>query len=271
MAIVCRDLKLLFIMVPATGCSALGGVLLKQFGGEWVPSKPLFRRGRRIVSKKHNSIGQLRKWNILSRDELDGYIKFATIRNPFDANVSSWHRWYRKLDPSHRKYNPRFVERAGGGSDRPAEDLARARRDFEVRVDSAFDEVLAACADSGRDGDWIDDDVIAAYRTLHELGWAHSVETWQDGRLVGGLYGVCIGGLFAGESMFHRERDASKVALVALVDLLDDQHAEQRVLDVQWQTPHLASLGVVRRPRAEYLESLGRALAVPLPPPFRVD
>lgn len=86
-----------------------------------------------------------------------------------------------------------------------------------------------------------------------------------------GLYGVAVGGLFAGESMFHHERDASKVALLALVDLLHDQHAEHRVLDVQWQTPHLASLGVVRRPRAEYLEALGRALRVPLPDAFRMD
>ena len=84
-----------------------------------------------------------------------------------------------------------------------------------------------------------------AYGRLHRLGWAHSVEAWRDGRLAGGLYGVGIGGLFAGESMFHRERDASKVALLGLVDLIRDEYADQRVLDVQWQTPHLASLGVV--------------------------
>ena len=103
--------------------------------------------------------------------------------------------------------------------------LRRSLRDFEVRVDTAFDEVVAACADPARESGWIDADIRAAYRRLHELGWAHSVEAWRDGRLVGGLYGVAIGGLFAGESMFHTERDASKVALVALVRGLDDGHA----------------------------------------------
>ena len=88
---------------------------------------------------------------------------------------------------------------------------------------------------------------------------------------MGGLYGVSVGGLFAGESMFHRERDASKVALLALVDLLHDRYADRRLLDVQWQTPHLETLGVVRRPRAEYLDALRRSLDVPLPDPFRVD
>ena len=110
-----------------------------------------------------------------------------------------------------------------------------------------------------------------AYGRLHRLGWAHSVEVWRDGRLAGGLYGVSIGGLFAGESMFHHERDASKVALLALVELLSDQYADQRVLDVQWQTPHLASLGVVRRPRGEYLEALEQSLSIPLPALLDVD
>ena len=91
----------------------------------------------------------------------------------------------------------------------------------------------------------------------------HSVETWRDGRLVGGLYGVAVGGLFAGESMFHHETDASKVALVGLVGILDDGH--ERLVDTQWQTPHLASLGVCEMPRAEYLALLPRLLDVPLP------
>ena len=94
------------------------------------------------------------------------------------------------------------------------------------------------------------------------------METWQDGALVGGLYGIALGGLFAGESMFHRVRDASKVALVALVDLLRDEHADRRVLDVQWPTEHLASLGVVTVPRPSYLEMLRRAADVPLPAAF---
>lgn len=143
--------------------------------------------------------------------------------------------------------------------------LRRAARDFEIRVDTAFAEVVDACADPRRAQGWIDEDVKTAYRRLHELGWAHSVEAWQDGRLAGGLYGVSIGGLFAGESMFHRVRDASKVALVGLVGLLKDEHAEDRLLDVQWSTPHLASLGVVELSRAAYLRRLGVALGVPEP------
>ena len=94
--------------------------------------------------------------------------------------------------------------------------LRKSMAHFEVRIDTAFDEVVAACADPGREGRWITPEVAQAYQALHDAGWAHSVETWQQGRLVGGLYGVAIGGLFAGESMFHTVRDASKVALVAL-------------------------------------------------------
>lgn len=148
--------------------------------------------------------------------------------------------------------------------------LRQSVRRMEVRVDTAFDEVIRACGDPDRGaGCWIDRRIIAAYTRLHELGWAHSVEAWQDGRLVGGLYGVASGGLFAGESMFHRVRDASKVALVGLVDLLRDEHADGRLLDVQWSTPHLASLGVVEVPRSTYLDRLRKALDLPLPKVFR--
>ena len=154
---------------------------------------------------------------------------------------------------------------------RVSRSLRRSARDFEIRVDTAFDDVVAACADPARRDGWINEDFKHAYGRLHRLGWAHSVEAWRDGRLAGGLYGVSLGGLFAGESMFHHERDASKVALLALVDLLNDQHVDRRVLDVQWQTPHLETLGVVRRPRAEYLESLEASLRLPLPAPFRLD
>jgi leucyl/phenylalanyl-tRNA--protein transferase len=138
-----------------------------------------------------------------------------------------------------------------------------------IRVDTAFHEVVDACADPRRDGTWIDSRIVEAYTRLHALGWAHSVEAWQDGELVGGLYGVAIGGLFAGESMFHRVSDASKVALVGLVELLRDEHADRRVLDVQWRTEHLASLGVVTLPRPSYLALLDRAAGLPLPRPFR--
>lgn len=151
---------------------------------------------------------------------------------------------------------------------RVSRSLRGSVRRMEVRVDTAFDEVIAACADPTRDSGWIDDAVVAAYTRLHELGWAHSVETWQGECLVGGLYGVAIGGLFAGESMFHRVTDASKVALVGLVDLLRDEHTDRRLLDVQWRTPHLASLGVVEVARADYLRRLRDALELPLPRAF---
>jgi len=144
--------------------------------------------------------------------------------------------------------------------------LRRACRDVEVRVDTAFEEVVRACADPARPQGWIDGRVAAAYAELHRLGWAHSVEAWRDGRLVGGLYGLAIGGLFAGESMFHLERDASKVALVGLVDLLRAQEGARpgpRLVDVQWSTPHLASLGVSEVPRASYLGRLSGLLRTP--------
>ena len=138
---------------------------------------------------------------------------------------------------------------------------------YDVRIDTAFDEVIAACADPGRDHGWIDDEILAAYRELHRLGWAHSVEAWTpEGELAGGLYGVAIGGLFAGESMFHRRRDASKVALVHLVDVLREGGAS--LLDVQWSTDHLASLGVVEIRRDDYLRRLAAAIHHPLPPAF---
>lgn len=147
--------------------------------------------------------------------------------------------------------------------------LARSARRFEIRVDTVFPAVLEACADPRREHGWIDEEVRSAYTRLHGLGWAHSVETWREGRLVGGLYGVAIGGLFAGESMFHAETDASKVALLALVELLGDEHVDRRLLDVQWRTPHLASLGVVEVEREAYLDSLlPRALDAPLPKAF---
>ncbi|RNL81431.1 leucyl/phenylalanyl-tRNA--protein transferase [Nocardioides marmorisolisilvae] len=148
---------------------------------------------------------------------------------------------------------------------RVSRSLAKSVRRYEVRVDTAFERVVAACAEPRRDGAWIDARISAAYARLHAMGWAHSVETWYDGELVGGLYGLAINGLFAGESMFSHARDASKVALVHLVDLLRDEHADQRVLDTQWQTEHLASLGVVEIDRDEYFRRLGGALALPLP------
>jgi leucyl/phenylalanyl-tRNA--protein transferase len=150
---------------------------------------------------------------------------------------------------------------------RVSRSLRRAVRRFEVTVDTAFDDVLAACGDPGREGRWITADIAQAYGELHRLGWAHSVECWREGRLAGGLYGLAVGGLFAGESMFHREADASKVALVALVALLARDGDSRRLLDVQWRTEHLASLGVIDVPRPEYLRRLRLALRCD-PPAF---
>ena len=141
--------------------------------------------------------------------------------------------------------------------------LRRSVGRFEFQVDTAFDEVVAGCADPGRPHGWIDNRVQDAYRVLFDLGWAHSIETWLDGELVGGLYGLAFGGLFAAESKFHRVTDASKGAVAALVVGLRDEHADQRLIDVQWRTDHLATLGVTEIPRAEYIASLPSVLAVP--------
>jgi leucyl/phenylalanyl-tRNA--protein transferase len=154
--------------------------------------------------------------------------------------------------------------------------LRRASRRFEIRVDTSFTRVVAGCAEPRRRGGWITPAVAAAYGELHRLGWAHSVEAWTpDGQLAGGLYGIAIGGLFAGESMFHMPqpvgRDASKVALVGLVELLRADGRGGRLLDVQWVTSHLRRLGVVAISRREYLARLRIALALPLPPVFRGD
>ena len=151
---------------------------------------------------------------------------------------------------------------------RVSRSLRQSAKHFEVTVDTAFDEVVSRCADPDRPGGWIDGQIATSYGTLHELGWAHSIEVWRDGLLAGGLYGVAIGGLFAGESMFYVERDASKVALMSLVGLLDDGEP-RRLVDVQWSTPHLMSLGVIEIRRSEYLTLLREALACPLPQIWR--
>ena len=142
--------------------------------------------------------------------------------------------------------------------------LRKMRHRYEIRVDTDFEGVLAGCGDPRRPDGWIDADIRRVYRQLHREGEVHSVEAWTpDGKLAGGLYGVGLGGLFAGESMFHRPdigRDASKVALIALVQILTAAGADGRLLDVQWMTPHLQALGVVEVPRPHYLEMLARAL-----------
>jgi len=134
------------------------------------------------------------------------------------------------------------------------------QRRFELAVNSAFREVIEACADR-TEGTWISREMIEAYTRLHELGLAHSVETYRGGRLVGGLYGVAMGAAFFGESMFHRVPDASKVALVYLVERLRER--EFVLLDVQFVTEHLARFGAVEIARSEYLKRLRAALALP--------
>lgn len=139
--------------------------------------------------------------------------------------------------------------------------LRRARGRFTTSLDSDFAGVVRACADPGRDGRWITPTVAGAYQRLYELGWAHSVEVWDaDGKLAGGLYGVAIGSFFAGESMFHRVTDAGKLAVWIVVErfLSQNPHA---LMDVQWRTPHLATLGVQEIDRAAYLRLLDVALA----------
>lgn len=150
--------------------------------------------------------------------------------------------------------------------------LRRSLRRFEMRIDTAFEEVVAGCADPTREGRWITPAVAAAYTRLHRMGWAHSVETWQDGTLVGGLYGLAMGGLFAAESKFHRVTDASKAAVVALVETLGEGGTARRprwLVDVQWATPHLRSLGVREVPRPDYLSLLRQVLSQPLPERWR--
>ena len=141
--------------------------------------------------------------------------------------------------------------------------LRQSTRRYLVSVDEDFDAVIRACADADRPNGWITDEFIDAYTELNHMGWAHSIEVWDPDRdLVGGLYGVSIGGLFAGESMFHVARDASKVALVHLIVVMNQGGA---LLDVQWQTPHLESLGAVIIGRNEYLRRLPDALRAPGP------
>ncbi|MFN2141562.1 MAG: leucyl/phenylalanyl-tRNA--protein transferase [Candidatus Promineifilaceae bacterium] len=137
------------------------------------------------------------------------------------------------------------------------------RQDYEVRRDTAFGEVIRACAAPapGREDTWISGDIISAYEELAQLGFAHSMEIWRSDRLVGGLYGVTVNGLFAGESMFARERDSSKIALVHLVAHLREQGV--LLLDIQFMTEHLHRFGAIEITRQEYKKALALALKKP--------
>lgn len=183
-----------------------------------------------------------------------GVFPMPLPRSSFAARMGWW-------SPVRRAYLPLDELRV-------TRSLAKMSRRYRVTVDEDFSRVIAACGDAAREGGWIDRAITEVYADLHRAGVVHSVETWDaDGRLVGGLYGVSLGGLFAGESMFHdpeHGRDASKVALRELVRILGADRVP-RLLDVQWLTPHLESLGAVEIPRHDYLELLEEALDLPSP------
>lgn len=144
---------------------------------------------------------------------------------------------------------------------RVTKSMRQSAKRYDVRIDTCFVDVIRACSDPSRDSGWITGEFIDAYASLHRLGWAHSIEVFdRQGQLAGGLYGVRINGLFAGESMFYRQRDASKVALMALVERMRD--AGLTLLDVQWQTKHLESLGAIEVPRKRYLSLLADAVEI---------
>ena len=133
------------------------------------------------------------------------------------------------------------------------------RKPFQVTIDKAFAAVIQACAE--RQNTWINCEIIESYTRLHELGHAHSVEAWKEDKLAGGLYGVAVGGAFFGESMFHRVTEASKIALVALVERL--RARKFVLLDTQWLTSHLQQFGGIQISRAHYLRLLRRAIDLP--------
>ncbi len=138
--------------------------------------------------------------------------------------------------------------------------LKRALRkaEFEIRIDHAFEKVMRACA--AREQTWINDEILESYCALHRGGVAHSVEAWREGELVGGLYGVALGGAFFGESMFHTATDASKIALHALVERM--QTRGYSLLDTQWMTPHLKTFGAIEISRPAYLRRLAASLKI---------
>lgn len=153
----------------------------------------------------------------------------------------------RAILPLDKFHVPHTVERAA------------RRKSFEIRINTSFVQVIQQCAQ--RPETWINDEIVESYTRLHQLGHAHSVETWENNELAGGLYGVAIGGAFFGESMFHHIRDASKIALVALAERLRERRFT--LLDTQWVTPHLAKFGAIEIPRPQYLHLLNTAVNLP--------
>lgn len=169
--------------------------------------------------------------------------------------------------------DPRGV--LGPGDLHVSRSMRRSLRTFDIRIDTAFEQVVAECADEDRPGSWITPRIHEAYTQLHRMGWAHSVEAWRAGGLVGGLYGVSIGGFFAGESMFHRVDDASKAAMIGLVrHMAGTSYGVGRtttagggdtdwLIDVQWRTDHLSSMGVREVSRNTYLDLIAPLLDLP--------
>lgn len=164
--------------------------------------------------------------------------------------------WYSEGDPIlWWSPDPRFVLYPDGFIERRS--LRKKRKQFEITFDRAFASVIRACASvprPGQDGTWLQPEMIEAYTVLHQMGHAHSVEAWREGRLVGGLYGVAVGGVFSGESMFSLVSDASKAALAALVEHLKERGFS--MIDAQVPTEHLARLGAVEIPRERFLREL---------------
>ena len=188
---------------------------------------------------------------------LSGPIEVDQVLTGYRRACSRW-RWPSRSTGGIRRIHAASCPWTGFHASRS---LRRSRGRFRVTFDQAFSAVVAACADPDRSGHWITADYEAVYRNLHDRGHAHSVEVWSGQRLAGGVFGVEQGGLFCGESMFHRQTDASKVALWALVERLAAAgDVARRVFDVQWWTPHLGSLGVIEVPRPFYLDLLGPAL-----------
>lgn len=183
---------------------------------------------------------------------VEGYVAGA-FPMPLEPDLMGW-------------WSPMMRASFAPGSLRASRSLRKTAQRYVTTIDAAFDDVLARCADPNRDGSWIDDRIATVYSELHGAGLTHSVEVWdEEGELVGGLYGIRLGGLFAGESMFHdpeRGRDASKTALMRLV--VEVRRVGVVLLDTQWLTPHLESLGATEMPRDEYLKRLKDVITLPM-------